>query len=97
MSAPRRENNPARRPNLPGFQDTPAAFESLIKSGEAIIAKHKDRAPSINVNEAADKQRAIEKHNENKGNWRAGLQDTVMSAAEREDRGKEALRRAGEL
>lgn len=75
MSAPRRENNPARRPEIPGFQDTPAAFESLIKSGEAIIAKH----------------------NENKGTWRAGLQDTVMSAAEREDRAKDALRRAGEL
>lgn len=26
---------------IPGFQDTPAAFESLIKSGEAIIAKRK--------------------------------------------------------
>lgn len=41
MPAPRRENNPARRPDLPGFEGTTASFESLIKSGEAIIAKRK--------------------------------------------------------
>lgn len=41
MSAPRRENNPARRPEIPGFEGTMSAFDSLIKSGEAIIAKRK--------------------------------------------------------
>ena len=56
-----------------------------------------NRAPSVSIEEALRNQRAIEKHNENKGTWRAGLQDTVMSAAEREDRAKDVLRRAGEL
>lgn len=52
MSAPRRENNPARRPDIPGFEGTWHAFDNLIKSGEAIIAKRKGKSEEDQIEDS---------------------------------------------
>ena len=60
MPAPRRENNPARKPDIPGFEGTWHAFDNLIKSGEAIVAKHKKRSEEDQIEDsfaAADQER----------------------------------------
>ena len=57
----------------------------------------KDRIPSINVNEALSKQKTLEEHDRNKGNWRVALQQEHGRSVESQDRAEAALRKAGEL
>jgi hypothetical protein len=42
MMAKDRANDSSRRPDLPGFEGTWAAFDSLIKKGESIVDKRKE-------------------------------------------------------